>query len=105
MINALDELQDFQIMNSYNEDETQEMVVHLYLAVRLKPLLDKKKLEEQDIDTISNALANNYLEHDLSLDLMINAVYNYVNNTKLCPPMYQLNSSYIEKFLEDNYEE
>ena len=104
MINALDELQDFQIMNSYDEDETQEMVVYLYLAVRLKPLLDKK-LEEQDVDTISNALANNYLEHNLSLDLMINAVYNYINSTKMCPSVHQLNSSNIEKFLEDNYEE
>lgn len=104
MINTFDELQDFQIINSYDEDETQEMVVHLYLAVRLKPLLDKKKLEEQDIDTISNALANNYLEHDLSLDLMINAVYNYINSTKMCPSVYQLDSSNIEKFLEDNYE-
>lgn len=105
MVNALDELQDFQIMNSYEEDETQEMVVYLYLAVRLKPLLDKENLEEQDVDTISNVLANNYLEHNLSLDLMINAVYNYINSTKMCPSVYQLNSSNIEKFLEDNYEE
>lgn len=103
MVNALDELQDFQIMNSYEEDETQEMVVYLYLAVRLKPLLDKN-LEEQDVDTISNVLANNYLEHNLSLDLMINAVYNYINSTKMCPSVYQLNPSNIEKFLEDNYE-
>lgn len=104
MINALNELQDFQIINSLDDEETEEMVAYLYLAIRLKPLLKNKTFKEQDIDTICAALAKHYLNNNVSLDLMINAVYNYINTTKKCPSVIQLNDD-IEVFLEDNTDE
>lgn len=100
MIEALDELQDFQIVNSYDELETAEMVTYLYLAMRIKPLVEKNKISKYEANTICKTLADNFIEEDISLDLMINAVYNYINKTNMCPTIYQLNEA-LETFLED----
>ena len=100
MIDALTLLDDFQIAESYDDDEVVETVTYLYLAIRLKPLLTKDYAKIYQINMISKTLADNYLEHNLSLDLMINAVYNYINETKKCPSLYQINEDNIEDFLE-----
>lgn len=100
MVKASDELDNYIVMNSYDEDEAEEMALYLYCAVRLKPLIGHAGINVNRADNIASFLVNNYLQDDLSLDLMINAVYNYINSTRTCPSDTLLSDN-IETLLED----
>lgn len=101
MIKALDELDELQITTSQDDDEIEETVVYLYLAVRLKPLINQAGMNENRINNICDFFAAHYFESDISLDLMINSLYNYINEEKQCPSNLLLTEN-IEEFL-DNY--
>lgn len=99
MLKALDVLDDFIIDSDCIElDEVEETIIYLYLAMRLNPLNGKLDINENRINNIANILADNYFDKEISLDLMINAIYNYINTTSHSPSD-QLLSDDIESFL------
>lgn len=95
MIQALDELTELQCVTMQDDDEIEETVVFLYLAIRLKPLLGKYKINENKINNIASFLADYYFDKSISLDIMINSIYNYINQHKKYPP---------DKVMSDNIE-
>lgn len=85
MIKALDLLQDFAALTNQEIAETEEDIIYLYLAFRLNPLVGKYDCSENRINNICEIFAQHYLEQDISLDLMINSLYNYINTNKHGP--------------------
>lgn len=85
MLKALDMLEDLAADSAQDDDEIEETVVFLYLGIRLKPLLGKYNINKDKINEIATQLADNYFDESLSLDLMINSIYNYINKHKQCP--------------------
>ena len=86
MLKALNELSDFKIAYDINDDDTaEETIIYLYLAIRLKPLLGVAKIDGPKINNIADILADHYFDREISLDLLINVVYNYINTHKKCP--------------------
>ena len=79
MLKALDVLEDLAVVSAQDDDEIEETVIFLYLGIRLKPLLGKYNIDEDKINEIATQLADNYFDKSLSLDLMINSIYNYFN--------------------------
>lgn len=85
-MNALDELDNLAIMLSLDEDtDLEEYIVTYYTAMRLKPLMELDNINENYINNIADHLIDNYFIYGYSLDLMINAIYNYANKNKRCP--------------------
>ena len=95
MLKALDVLEDLAVVSAQDDDEIEETVIFLYLGIRLKPLLGKYNINEDKVNEIATQLADNYFDKSLSLDLMINSIYNYINNHKQCPS---------DELLSDNIE-
>lgn len=100
MIKALDEYEDFLVLNCLDEEEAEERIMYVYAAVRLKPLIGKAGINENRVNNICNLIIDQYFDYEISLDLIINAIYNYVNATKHCPSD-KLLSDDIESFLEE----
>ena len=104
MLKALDEYKTYLETYCMDEDEAEEYIIHLYLAVRLRPLLNKAGINANRLNNICSMLVDQYLDYEISLDIMINAIYNYINATKTCPSD-KLLSDDIEAFLKEYAEE
>ena len=99
MIKALTNLEEYIDLLGIDETEAEEEIVYLYLAIQLKPLVGVAGINENRLNNIADFLAENYFEEDISLDLQINALYNYINTTKTCPSNFLLTDG-IEILLE-----
>lgn len=99
MIKALTNLEEYIDLLGIDETEAEGEIVYLYLAIQLKPLVGIAGINENRLNNIIEFLAENYFEEDLSLDLQINALYNYVNTIKTCPSNFLLTDG-IEILLE-----
>lgn len=104
MIDAFDNFEEYALINGMDDDEAEEGIVYLYLATRLKPLLAINSVTKPVLNNICEIFADHYFDKEVSLDLMINALYNYINDKGSIPLLYLLESN-IEKFLQDNLEE
>lgn len=97
---ALEIINDLAIVMNLNEDDTQEYIIKGYLALRLLPLKGIVGISENRINNIADFLYELHINHEYSLDIMINAIYNYINATKCCPSDKLLTDD-IETLLED----
>lgn len=104
MIKATEELDNYKIMYDADEEIVEESIIYCYLAVRLLPLKGTAGITENRINNIAEFLANHYNNDGLSLDLMINSIYNYINFNKNCPSDKLLTDD-IESLLEDYSED
>lgn len=105
MIKALDEYLSYvDVYYDNDEDEADEYIINLYLATRLKSLMSKAGISQAQLNNICSILADNYFDYEISLDIMINAIYNYINATKQCPSD-EILSDGIEAFLKEYAEE
>ncbi len=98
MIKALSLLKEYKanIDGSEISDELiEEEIVYLYLGMRLEPLVKNEIIEENRVNELANIIADKYFDYAISLDTLINAVYNYINKNNLCPP---------DQFIDDNIE-
>ena len=107
MEKATEALEAFQI--TYNIDKTDiesttEEITVLYVAMRLEPIIGVYDINENRYNNICNNVVNANMQHNISLDLIINSVYNYINEEKHGPSDKLLTTD-IEKFLEDYSEE
>lgn len=101
MVKALTLLDEYKRNELFdNNDELEENIIYLYMAIRLKPLLNHKSITTKVIDDIANYLADAYFDYEYSLDLMINAVYNFINQNKTYPSPNLLSDN-IETFLQE----
>lgn len=82
----------------------EEMIVKAYAGWRLKPLIGHLDISEKRYNNIVELIIEKYLEEDYSLDLIINAVYNYINSNKHSPSDRLLTDD-IEALLQDYAEE
>lgn len=83
-----------------DEDIAEEEIVNLYCATRLRHLLEIAGITKNRLNNIIEILVDHYFDHDISLDYMINAIYNYVNATKQCPSDKLLTTE-IDTFIND----
>lgn len=97
---ALDILNDLSLMLSYDEEKTQECIVKGYIAIRLSPLEGVVGISENRINNMADFLYTLYSKHEYSIDIVINAIYNYINFTKCCPSDKLLTDD-IEILLDD----
>lgn len=93
----LEELEELGIVLCQDKDETEELVLHCYIALRLKPLKDTKFKDK--IEDLANCILENYYTFEISIDYMINAIYNYINTENKCPSSKMLTDN-INDFLE-----
>lgn len=107
-----DLLDTFYFINATDEDEDEEdndelllkmFAAKVYVGVRLKPLLDKDKLNAEQFDSICDLFTECFLEQNISLDILINCLYNFINRYHKCPSDKRLSD--IQAFLEDYSEE
>lgn len=104
MLKALEELKNFEIMCDGYEGVAEESIIYCYVGLRLKPLVGIAGLSANRINNIAEHIIKNYTEKEISLDYMINAIYNFVNYNKYGPSDRYLTDD-IEAFLEDYAEE
>lgn len=93
--NTLEELELLALMLSKDADDIDELVIYYYLGVRLKPLIGIKNITDKKVNQISNIFAKHYFTKNISIDILVNALYNYVNIQGTCPG---------PKFLDDDIE-
>lgn len=92
---ALESLDDLTIMTCMEEDLVEEYVIKCYLAIRMKPLVGIAGANVNRVNNMAEFLFQNYKQNEYSIDLMVNAVYNYINEHKHCP---------TDKLLSDDIE-
>ncbi len=85
MIKATNVLENLSIVLNIDEDLIEEYVIKAYLAIRMKPLIGTAGITENRINNIADFLADHYFDHQYSLDVLVNAIYNYINANKHCP--------------------
>lgn len=103
MIKASDNLEELNVILGF-ETEAEEAIIYGYIGIRLKPIIGKHNITTEHFDNICEYIAQNYFDRSVSIDYSINAVYNYINENKKCPPDY-LFTDRLEEFLEDYAEE
>lgn len=104
MIEVFEAFDEYALINGMDEDEAEEGIIFLYLATRLKPLLSYGSITKPTLNNVCEIFADHYFDYGVSLDLMINALYNYVNDKGSLPLLYTLENN-INNFLADNLEE
>lgn len=107
MVKASELLEDFSMLSGQDDDETEESIIMMYIAVRLKPLVIKKKITYTDLNNMATTIADHYFDKSLSLDLIINSIYNYINSHNTQPPDELLSDNIeilLENYLEENDE-
>lgn len=97
---AIEKLEDLSIILNQDDEQTNKDIIDYYIALRLKPLINKSGIKSKRINKIAKLIADNYHNNAISIDLIINSVYNYYNATKNCPTD-KLLSDDIETLLED----
>ena len=91
-MDLLDDLEDLAIMlNLDNDDDLANEIVKYYVIYRTKDLLNNKKVTEDEYKEIVEGVMTNFFLYDISIDLMINSVYNYIEKNKKCPTTALLN--------------
>lgn len=97
-----DTLENFikQINFTKSEECLEEYIANLYLGIRLKPCLNKNYMTKTTFNQTCDILYNLWIQENCSLDIMINAVYNYINEYKKAPPLDLLLND-PRAFLED----
>lgn len=88
MINAIqeyDELIETELL-------TPELVIHLYIAARLKPLSLNKICTRNNLDILAEFIADSFFEQNYSIDILINATIEYINATNTFPTQFILNN-------------
>lgn len=101
MIRAFNIYQEYKKENSLNdEDIAEESIVYIYCATRLRHLIGIAGITENRLNNIIDILIDHYFDYEISLDYMINAIYNYVNATKQCPSDKLLTTE-IDTFIND----
>lgn len=80
-----------------------EYIAKAYLGMRLQPILDKRKIDKKSFNYICEIFAEYFLEENISLDILINSLYNYINANHKCPSEHSLAD--IQAFIEDYAEE
>lgn len=88
MIKAMDVLKDLTRNYASTEDdvnEIEEYVIKAYLAIRMHPLIGIAEISENRINNIAEFFADLYFDYQYSLDILVNALYNYINTNKHCP--------------------
>lgn len=82
---AMETLEDLAIVLNVDNEVAEEYVIKCYLALRLKPLIGVAGINVNRANNIADFFAHHYEYDEYSLDLLINALYNYINATKHCP--------------------
>lgn len=100
MIKAMDEYDDLLEMMCLDPNEAEEYIIKYYLVIRLNPLLNTAGINRNKLNNIIDFFTDNYLDYNYSLDIMVNALYNYINKKKTCPSNKSLSDD-IETFLKD----
>lgn len=99
MINATEVTNDLAIILSLDEETAQEYIIKGYIGTRLLPLKGTAGINETRIDNLSNIIYDAYITENYGIDIIINAIYNYINLTNYCPPNTLLSDD-IETFLK-----
>ena len=76
-----------------------EFIAKAYLGMRLNPLLEKRKMDKKTFNSTCELFTEYFLEENISLDILINCLYNYINTNHKCPSEQYLSD--IQAFLED----
>lgn len=76
-----------------------EFIAKAYLGMRLNPLLEKRKMDKKTFNSTCELFTEYFLEENISLDILINCLYNYINTNHKCPSEKYLSD--IQAFLED----
>lgn len=101
MLKATEEIINLSIcLNTDDETEITEYIITLYAGIRLKPLIGILGITETQINHLTNLVTDLYFDYDLTIDIVVNAIYNYINKNKKCPPE-QLLIDGIEIFLKE----
>lgn len=103
MLKALEVLEELETIYGL-EVEVEETVIYGYIAIRLKPLLGKYNVSKDRINELCKHIAQNYYDRNVSIDYLVNAVYNYINQ-KHKSPSDNLLTTNLTEFLEDFAEE
>ena len=97
---ALDILDDLNIMLSLDDDKTQEYIIKCYIGTRLLPLEGVAGISKNRINNIADFIYSLYTDKEYSIDIIVNAIFNYINATKCCPSDKLLTDD-IEILLDD----
>jgi hypothetical protein len=100
MKNETDILNELAIVLNIDPDDVEPYIIIGYLALRLNPLLNVQGITKEQINELIDAFSTMYFTEDYTLDILINAVYNYINATGKCPPN-ELFDDNIETFLKE----
>ena len=100
MENTLDALNELAIILNVDPDDVEPYIITGYLALRLNPLLNVQGITKKQIDKLIDTFSTMYFIEDYTLDILINAVYNYINATGKCPPN-ELFDDNIETLLKE----
>lgn len=83
------------------DSEPLECVARLYVATRLDKIRTNKN--EKELNQIGKHFILEYINNNISLDLMLNALYNYINFNNKLPSIKTVKD--IVAFLDDYAEE
>ena len=76
-------------------------ILRMYVALRLNIL--REQYHDNELTEVGQEFVEQYLNNDISLDLMLNALYNYINHNNRLPTLKMVQD--ITAFLEDYAEE
>lgn len=77
----------------------EDTLVKLYTGIRLQKLVNAGKISVKQYNNLCDTFCQEYETNDISLDIMINALYNYINEYDSCPKDAVIKD--IRAFLED----
>ena len=99
MISTIDLMAEHQLESGLVGDFLEEEIAYLYTGIRLKPIYTTLNMKKNAFDDLCNTIVQHFVNNDYSLDCIINAVYNYINENETYPANRLLNDN-IEMFLQ-----
>lgn len=96
-------LEDNDMFILEDEELLKKFIIKAYVGIRLQPILQDRKIDKKNYNYICDLFTEHFLSDNISLDILINCVYNYININNKCPS--QKTFSDIQAFLEDYNEE
>lgn len=101
-----EELEYLTIMLSGTDELTEIYAIIYYVAVRISPLIESEDriihLSKTTANEIGAAIIENYFKKDISIDVMIDAIFTFVDNAKTCPKISMLRNN-MKDFITDVY--